>query len=226
MAPDSHTSQLLGNSPTITKLPIEFDEDGVAVGPNHAKWNIQEQVEASHKRRKEASAGGEGSVMEVDFDNDELSEVFGPDKGSRTRGISSNKSRKQLQHTGITKALLQQASSSSNYELKGEMSEMKSSLANVMGMLKEIPNVKEADVQEIVRVQKQEMPEKIRMNMEMAPKLSRENSFYMAELAMRSCLVLIHTHAIFGAFGDSPDGIGNTDASFVMGAGKLPKVCS
>ncbi|KAF9625166.1 hypothetical protein IFM89_019872 [Coptis chinensis] len=58
-----------------------------------------EQVEASNKRRKEASAGGEGSVMEVDFDNDELFEVFGPDKGSRTRGISSNKSKKQLQCT-------------------------------------------------------------------------------------------------------------------------------
>ncbi|KAF9611615.1 hypothetical protein IFM89_033623 [Coptis chinensis] len=29
-----------GNSPTITKLPIEFDEDGV-VGPNHAKWNTR-----------------------------------------------------------------------------------------------------------------------------------------------------------------------------------------
>ncbi|KAF9589530.1 hypothetical protein IFM89_025269 [Coptis chinensis] len=115
---DSHTSQPLGNSPMITKFPIEFNEDGIVVGPNHAKWNTQdkedpsrkhgwvdswkkghehrdgpilasarthyEQVEASHKRRKEASAGGEGSVMEVDFDNDELSEVFGPDKGSRT----------------------------------------------------------------------------------------------------------------------------------------------
>ncbi|KAF9621795.1 hypothetical protein IFM89_028233 [Coptis chinensis] len=154
----------------ITKFPIEFNEDGIAVGPNHAKWNTQdkedprrkhgrvdswkkghehrdgtilasaqtyyEQVEASHKRRKEASAGGEGSVMEVDFDNDELSEVFGPDKGSRTRGISSNKSKKQLQRTGIAKALLQQASSSSNSELKGEMNEVKSSLANVMGVLK------------------------------------------------------------------------------------------
>ncbi|KAF9606231.1 hypothetical protein IFM89_023814 [Coptis chinensis] len=165
----SHTSQPFGNSPMITKLPIEFDEDGAAfVGPNHAKWNTQvgiyvrsqipihykdwrkidgsfkdnvwnklmEQVEASHKRRKEASAGGEGSVMEVDFDNDELSEVFGPDKGSRTRGISSNKSKKQLQRTGIAKALLQQANSSSNSELKGEMNEMKSSLVNVMGVLK------------------------------------------------------------------------------------------
>ncbi|KAF9623876.1 hypothetical protein IFM89_005644 [Coptis chinensis] len=176
---DSHTSQPSEASPTITKLPIEFNGDGVAVGPNHAKWNTQvgvyvraripihykdwrkvdgsfkdnvwnklmdkedpsrkhgrvdswkkgherrdgtilasaqthyEQVDASNKRRKEASAGGEGSVMEVDFDNDELSEVFGPDKGSRTRGISSNKSKKQLQRTGIAKALLQQASSSS-----------------------------------------------------------------------------------------------------------------
>ncbi|KAF9616001.1 hypothetical protein IFM89_027940 [Coptis chinensis] len=106
---DSHTSQPSGNSPTITKLPIEFDEDGVVVGPNHAKWNTQvgiyvrshipihykdwrkidgsfkdnvwnklmEQVEASHKRRKEASSGGEGKVMEVDFDNDELSKSLG-----------------------------------------------------------------------------------------------------------------------------------------------------
>ncbi|KAF9588471.1 hypothetical protein IFM89_010497 [Coptis chinensis] len=36
---DSHTSQPLGNSPTITKFPIEFNEDGIDVGPNHAKWN-------------------------------------------------------------------------------------------------------------------------------------------------------------------------------------------
>ncbi|KAF9623324.1 hypothetical protein IFM89_000813 [Coptis chinensis] len=189
----------------ITKLPIEFNGDGVIVGPNHAKWNTQvgvyvrahipihykdwrkidgsfkdnvwnklmdkedhsrkhgrvdswkkgherrdgtilasaqthyEQVEASNKRRKEASAGGEGSVMEVDFDNDELSEVFRPDKGGRTRGISSNKSKKQLQCTDIAKALLQQASSSSNSELKGEMNEMKSSLSNGMGVLKRAP---------------------------------------------------------------------------------------
>ncbi|KAF9596525.1 hypothetical protein IFM89_012256, partial [Coptis chinensis] len=76
--------------------------------------------------------------MEVDFDNDELSKVFGPNKGSRTHGISSNKSKKQLQRTGIAKALLQQASSSSNSELKGEMNEVKSSLANVMGVLKDV----------------------------------------------------------------------------------------
>ncbi|KAF9598888.1 hypothetical protein IFM89_032742 [Coptis chinensis] len=201
---DSHTYQPSEALPTITKLPIEFNEDGVAVGPNHAKWNTQvgvyvraripihykdwrkidgsfkdnvwnklmeefelmfpkqrhaeklkrtfpkssdhqsmpfgkrfcEQVEASNKGRKETSVGGEGSVMEVDFDNDELSEVFGPDKESRTRGISSNKSKKQLQRTGIAKALLQQASSSSNSELKGEMNEMKSSLSNVIGVLK------------------------------------------------------------------------------------------
>ncbi|KAF9604396.1 hypothetical protein IFM89_006405 [Coptis chinensis] len=68
--------------------------DGTILASAQAHY---EQVEASHKRRKEASVGGECSVMEVDFDNDELSQVFGPDKGSRTRGISSNKSKKQLQ---------------------------------------------------------------------------------------------------------------------------------
>ncbi|KAF9596773.1 hypothetical protein IFM89_013320 [Coptis chinensis] len=31
-------------SPTITKLPIEFNGDGIAVGPNHAKWNTQVDV--------------------------------------------------------------------------------------------------------------------------------------------------------------------------------------
>ncbi|KAF9589591.1 hypothetical protein IFM89_025874 [Coptis chinensis] len=74
--------------------------------------------------------------MEVDFDNDELSKSLGPTKGVELRGISSNKSKKQLQRTGIAKALLQQANSSSNSELKGEMNEMKSSLVNVMGVLK------------------------------------------------------------------------------------------
>ncbi|KAF9611374.1 hypothetical protein IFM89_031386 [Coptis chinensis] len=59
-------------------------------------------------------------------------------KRSRTHGISSNKSKKQLQRTGIAKALLHQASSSSNSKLKGEMNEMKSSLSNVMGVLKDV----------------------------------------------------------------------------------------
>ncbi|KAF9588773.1 hypothetical protein IFM89_015500 [Coptis chinensis] len=93
------------------------------------------------KEEKKQVLRGEASVMEVDFDNDELSEVFGPDKGSRTRGISSNKSKKQLQRTGIAEALLQQASSSSNSELKGEMNEMKSSLSNVIGVLKDVLKV-------------------------------------------------------------------------------------
>lgn len=37
----SHNSTS-GASPatgTISKLPIEFNADGIAVGPNHAKWN-------------------------------------------------------------------------------------------------------------------------------------------------------------------------------------------
>ncbi|KAF9598664.1 hypothetical protein IFM89_029914 [Coptis chinensis] len=132
---DSHTYIHLKPEalPTITKLPIEFNEDGIAVGPNHAKWNTQvgvyvraripihykdwrkidgsfkdnvwnklmgveeaiaacpdgkdpnhwaafvemkEQVEASNKRRKKQVAVVR-RVMEVDFDNDELSKSLG-----------------------------------------------------------------------------------------------------------------------------------------------------
>ncbi|KAF9610377.1 hypothetical protein IFM89_022047 [Coptis chinensis] len=96
------------------------------------KWRLLIKEEKKQTR----VVKGEG-INEVNFDNDEFSKVFGHDKGSRTRGISSNKSKKQLQRTCIAKALLQQASSSSNFELKGEMNEMKSSLANAMGVLKE-----------------------------------------------------------------------------------------
>ncbi|KAF9611893.1 hypothetical protein IFM89_036676 [Coptis chinensis] len=71
----------------------------------------------------------------LDFDNDEIDQVLGADKKSRTRGISSNLSKKQLKHTSIAKVMLAQARSSSNSEFKGEMSEMKSSIARVEGVL-------------------------------------------------------------------------------------------
>lgn len=48
-----------------------------------------------------------------------------------TRGISSNLSKKQLQRTSIAKVMLAQARSTTNSEFKGEMSEMKSSIARV-----------------------------------------------------------------------------------------------
>ncbi|KAF9624122.1 hypothetical protein IFM89_008060 [Coptis chinensis] len=59
----------------------------------------------------------------------------GADKRNRTHGISSNLSKKQLKHTSIAKVMLAQARSSSNSEFKGEMSEMKSSIARVEGVL-------------------------------------------------------------------------------------------
>ncbi|KAF9613285.1 hypothetical protein IFM89_006784 [Coptis chinensis] len=59
----------------------------------------------------------------------------GADKRNRTRGISSNLSTKQLKRTSIAKVMLAQARSSSNSEFKGEMSEMKSSIARVEGVL-------------------------------------------------------------------------------------------
>ncbi|KAF9624506.1 hypothetical protein IFM89_011619 [Coptis chinensis] len=78
---------------------------------------------------------GEGRATHLDFDNDELTEVLGADKRSRTRGISFNLSKKQLKRTSIAKVMLAQARSSSNFEFKGEMSEMKSSIARVEGVL-------------------------------------------------------------------------------------------
>ncbi|KAF9615454.1 hypothetical protein IFM89_023560 [Coptis chinensis] len=94
-----------------------------------------ELVEAAQKKRKNATSSGEGSATHLDFDNDELTEVLGADKRNRTRGISSNLSKKQLKRTSIAKVMLAQARSSSNSEFKGEMSEMKSSITRVEGVL-------------------------------------------------------------------------------------------
>ncbi|KAF9594592.1 hypothetical protein IFM89_034214 [Coptis chinensis] len=94
-----------------------------------------ELVEAAQKKRKSATSSGEGSATHLDFYNDELTEVLGADKKSRTRGISSNLSKKQLKRTSIAKVMLAQARSSSNSEFNGEMSEMKSSIARVEGVL-------------------------------------------------------------------------------------------
>ncbi|KAF9613915.1 hypothetical protein IFM89_013162 [Coptis chinensis] len=179
---DSHTSQLSEALPTITKLPIEFNEDGVAVGPNHAKLNTQvgvyvraripihykdwRKIDGSFKdnvwnklmeefepnvpkkrtrevekdfpqkfgsskyafrkeilankwrllikEEKRSKAGGvRAVVMEVDFDNDELSEVFGLTKGVEHVESVPTSLRSNCNVTGIAKALLQQASSSS-----------------------------------------------------------------------------------------------------------------
>ncbi|KAF9600349.1 hypothetical protein IFM89_008520 [Coptis chinensis] len=90
---------------------------------------------SKEKKRKNATSSGEGSATHLDFDNAELTEVLGADKRNRTRGISSNLSTKQLKHTSIAKVMLAQARSSSNFEFKGEMSEMKSSIARVEGVL-------------------------------------------------------------------------------------------
>ncbi|KAF9625548.1 hypothetical protein IFM89_024321 [Coptis chinensis] len=68
-----------------------------------------ELVEAAQKKIKNATSSGEGGATYLDFDNDELTKVLG--------------------------VILAQARSSSNSEFKGEMSEMKSSIARVEGVL-------------------------------------------------------------------------------------------
>ncbi|KAF9591413.1 hypothetical protein IFM89_004111 [Coptis chinensis] len=65
-----------------------------------------------------------------------IDQVLGADKRNRTHGISSNLSKKQLKRIQVfAKVMLAQARSSSNSEFKGEMSEMKSSIARVEGVL-------------------------------------------------------------------------------------------
>ncbi|KAF9590823.1 hypothetical protein IFM89_038695 [Coptis chinensis] len=111
------------------------------IDPNHWEQNWWRLLK---RKEKNATSSGEGSATHLDFDNDELTEVLGADKRSRTRGISSNLSKKQLKCTSIAKVMLAQAKSSSNSEFKGEMSEMKSSIARVesvlMDMLKLVTN--------------------------------------------------------------------------------------
>ncbi|KAF9618428.1 hypothetical protein IFM89_001151 [Coptis chinensis] len=119
------------------RIPVSYT-DWRLVHPDFKDkvWNaLMELVEAAQKKRKSATSSGEGSATHLDFDNDELTEVLGADKRNRTRGISSNLSTKQLKRTSIAKVMLAQARFSSNSEFKGEMSEMKSSIARVEGVL-------------------------------------------------------------------------------------------
>ncbi|PIA31169.1 hypothetical protein AQUCO_05200044v1 [Aquilegia coerulea] len=65
----------------------------------------------------------EGMEHFEDMDTDALAEVFGPEKKTRTRGLTSNASKKQLKYVAIGKALLQQ-SGSSNSNLETQMNGM------------------------------------------------------------------------------------------------------
>ncbi|KAF9626281.1 hypothetical protein IFM89_031951 [Coptis chinensis] len=115
--------------------------ENTQVMTRNQEWNWWRLLK---RKEKNATLSGEGSATHLDFDNDELTEVLGADKRNRTRGISSNLSKKQLKRTSIAKVMLAQARSSSNSEFKGEMSEMKSSIARVedvlMDMLKLVTN--------------------------------------------------------------------------------------
>ncbi|KAF9605869.1 hypothetical protein IFM89_019841, partial [Coptis chinensis] len=60
-----------------------------------------ELVEAAQKKRKNATSSGEGSATHLDFDNDLIDPSLRMDKRNRTRGISSNLSKKQLKRIQI-----------------------------------------------------------------------------------------------------------------------------
>ena len=78
----------------------------------------------------------------VDIDNDELAEVFGKDKKGRVRGIGSHISKKQLIHTGVTKAILQQTmkANAETTSLKNELSHVNTRLDGVTNLLQSLYN--------------------------------------------------------------------------------------
>ena len=82
----------------------------------------------------------------VDIDNDELVEVFGKDRKGRVHGIGSHISKKQLIHTGVMKAILEQTMkvNAESTLLKDELSHvnawLNARLDGVMNLLKALYN--------------------------------------------------------------------------------------
>ena len=78
----------------------------------------------------------------VDIDNDELTEVFGKDKKGRVRGMGSHISKKQLIHTGVTKAILDQTmkANAETTSLKDELSHVNTRLDGVTNLLQGLYN--------------------------------------------------------------------------------------
>ncbi|KAF9609458.1 hypothetical protein IFM89_016457 [Coptis chinensis] len=78
---------------------------------------------------EEASEHGGEAVYDITCDP--LAQVFGKDKGSRTRGLSSCMSNKQLQTFAIAEELVEQESASKS-KLEDELAEVKSIMGNLL----------------------------------------------------------------------------------------------
>ncbi|KAF9616808.1 hypothetical protein IFM89_032658, partial [Coptis chinensis] len=96
---------------------------------NNAR-ELYEQVTSVEEEMAEKSSE-RGGDADYDITRDPLARVFGKDKGRRTRGYSSCMSNKQVQKFAIAEALLEQESSS-NSKLENELSEVKSTVGNLL----------------------------------------------------------------------------------------------
>ncbi|KAF5185378.1 hypothetical protein FRX31_025032 [Thalictrum thalictroides] len=86
-----------------------------------------QQVKLANERKRRSSLTEEGMEYYEDMDTDALAEVFGPEKSTRTRGVSSHASKKQLEYAARGKILFQQASSS-NSKLEAHMNNVQSQM--------------------------------------------------------------------------------------------------
>ncbi|KAF9598377.1 hypothetical protein IFM89_027322 [Coptis chinensis] len=140
---DSHTSQPSEALPTITKLPIEFNEDGVVVGPNHAKWNTQvgvyvrARIPIHYKDWRKIDGSFKDNVWnKLMTDNDELSKSLGLTKGVEHVESAPTSLRSNCNVYRYCQGIIAAKQALHPFEVEGEMNEMKSSLSNVIGVLK------------------------------------------------------------------------------------------
>ncbi|KAF9600765.1 hypothetical protein IFM89_012373 [Coptis chinensis] len=120
-----------GIDPNHWERFVIYENTSEVMARNHEEWNWWRLL----KRKEKVQLQVESGATHLDFDNGRIDQSLRSGQKSRTRGISSNLSKKQLKRTSIAKVMLAQARSSSNSEFKGEMSEMKSSIARVEGVL-------------------------------------------------------------------------------------------
>ncbi|KAF9609122.1 hypothetical protein IFM89_013376 [Coptis chinensis] len=111
--------------------------DSWKYGHKHRDGTVLERAQEYYDRvtsveeqmAEEASEHGGEAVYDITCDP--LAQVFGKDKGSRTRGLSSCMSNKQLQTFAIAEELVEQESSSKS-KLEDELAEVKSTVGNLL----------------------------------------------------------------------------------------------
>ncbi|KAF9620172.1 hypothetical protein IFM89_010907 [Coptis chinensis] len=102
--------------------------DSWKYGHKHRDGTVLERAQEYYMAEEASEHGGEAVY---DIACDPLAQVFGKDKGSRTRGLSSCMSNKQLQMFAMAEELVEQESSS-KLKLEDELAEVKSTVGNLL----------------------------------------------------------------------------------------------